>query len=106
KTLALSVNKFLRTDANGDLALSDLGSAAIALLNLSGTPEADRMPYLTGASGAGLAVLSAFARTILDDTSGAAVWSTLGGTAGMTESGFLRLPNGIIIQWGNHYGVG
>lgn len=67
KQVALAANKFLRTDANGDLALSDLGAAAVALLNLSGTPAANTMPYLTAADAAGLTPLTPFMRTILDD---------------------------------------
>ncbi|WP_024898768.1 gp53-like domain-containing protein [Brucella rhizosphaerae] len=102
KALALAANKFLRTDANGDLALSDLGAAAIALLNLSGTAAADRLPYLTGVNGAGLTVLSAFARSILDDANGDAVWNTMGGggsgVGGTTA--VIVLPNGYkIMQW-------
>ncbi len=99
KALALAANKFLRTDANGDLTLSDLGSAAIALLNLSGTAAADRLPYLTGANGAALTVLSEFARTILDDANGAAVWATMGARGG---SGYFRLPSGHTVQYGNN----
>lgn len=97
KTLALAATKFLRTDANGDLALSDLGAAAIALLNLSGVAAADRLPFLTGANGADLTVLTAFARTILDDANGAAVWATLGGFASSTV---IQFPNGFVLQRG------
>ncbi|MBO1025483.1 hypothetical protein IPU75_12235 [Ochrobactrum sp. SD129] len=66
KTLALAANKFLRTDANGDLALSDLGTAAIALLNLSGTAAANKLPYLSSATGASLADFTAAARALLN----------------------------------------
>ncbi|UWL62293.1 hypothetical protein NIK97_12130 [Brucella pseudintermedia] len=103
KQIALAANKFLRTDANADIAQSDITAAAIALLNLSGTAAADRLPYLTGASGAGLTALTAFARTILDDASGAAMWETMGGayTSG-TNSSYIRLPDaqGTIVQRG------
>jgi len=93
KTLALAASKFLRTDTNGDLALSDLGTAAIALLNLSGTAAADRLPYLTGANAADLTVLSAFARTILDDDSAQSVMATLGATTGGAGvNRWFRLP--------------
>ena len=99
--IKLAANKFLRTDANGDLALSDLGSAAIALLNLSGTAAADRLPYLTGASGAGLTILTAFARSILDDANGDAVWNTIGGTQFLDVNGYVKLPGGAMFQKGS-----
>ena len=101
KALALSASKFLRTDANGDLALSDLGAAAIALLNLSGTAAADRLPYLTGASGSGLTVLTAFARSILDDADGDAVWNTIGGADSGGFSSYCKLPSGTMLQKGS-----
>lgn len=101
KALALAANKFIRTDANGDLALSDLGSASIALLNLSGTAAADRLPYLTGVSGSGLTVLTAFARTILDDANGDAVWNSIGGSQSTSAIGYVKLPGGFMIQKGS-----
>lgn len=97
KTLALAANKFLRTGANGDLALNDLGAAAIALLNLSGAAAADRLPFLTGANSADLTPLTPFARTILDDASGAAVWGTIGGFA---SGNVIQFPNGYVLQRG------
>lgn len=102
KAIALAADKFLHTDENGDLALSDLGAAAIALLNLSGTAAADRLPYLTGAAGASLTALTAYARTILDDTSGAAMFATMGFSSG---SGWFKLPSGHIVQWGTLSGT-
>lgn len=101
KQVALAANKFLRTDANGDITLSDITAAAIALLNLSGTASADQLPYLTGANGAGLTALTSFARTILDDASGAAMWSTMGATTVAGNPGYLVFPNALKIQWGN-----
>lgn len=53
-----------------------LGAALEAVRGL--TPAADRMPYFTGPSGAALATLSAFARTILDDADAATMRATLG----------------------------
>ncbi len=101
KQIALAANKFLRTDANADIAQSDITAAAIALLNLSGSADADRLPYLTGASGAGLTALTAFARTILDDASGAAMWATMGANESRFANGYVKLPAGLIIQWGS-----
>lgn len=99
KTIALAANKFLRTDANGDVVLSDLGAAAIALLNLSGTAAADQLPYLTSGTEAGLTPITSFARTILDDTTGSAVWTTLGGSA---SSSIIKFPNGFMLQRGGN----
>ncbi|WP_435655034.1 gp53-like domain-containing protein [Brucella pituitosa] len=101
KTLALAANKFLRTDANGDLALSDLGAAAIALLNLSGAAEADRLPYLTGASGAGLTPITAFARSLLDDPNPASMAVTLGNVWSFLGNGYCKLSFGLYLMWGN-----
>ncbi|TWH03353.1 hypothetical protein L614_001300001220 [Ochrobactrum sp. J50] len=98
KALALDANKFLRTDANADITLSDITAAAIALLNLSGTAAADQLPYLTGASGAGLTALTSFARTILDDANGAAMFTTMGAISG---TNWRKLPNGLLFQWGS-----
>jgi len=72
KTLALAASKFLRTDANGDLALSDLGAAAIALLNLSGAAAANKLPYLSSTTAAQLADFTAAARALLNLTGTAA----------------------------------
>lgn len=63
------------------------------------SPSSDRLPYFTGASSASLTILSSFARTILDDTSGSAVYATIGATQSLGPSGYTKLPNGLIIQW-------
>ena len=88
-------------DSATTTALADFTAAARALTNLSGTPAANMLPYLTGASGAGLTALSAFARTILDDTTGAAMFTTMGASRVTGVNGYQMLPSGTIIQWGS-----
>jgi len=101
KQVALAASKFLRTDGNGDIVLSDLGAAAIALLNLSGTAAADHLPYLTGANGAGLTALTALARSVIASSTGAAMWTAMGGVfSGNANSGYLKRPDGTIRVWG------
>lgn len=80
-----------------------------SLLAMAGvTPSAGKLPYFTGASSAGLTELSAFARTILDDTSADAVRSTINANAStcggivaqsLTQNGYVKFANGLIIQW-------
>ncbi len=73
------------------------------------SPSSDKIPYFTGASSAGLTALSAFARTILDDTSADAVRNTINANAStcggivaqsLTQNGYVKFANGLIIQWG------
>lgn len=75
--LTLEANKILQTNASKLLIQSDITAAALSLLNLTGTPVADRLPYLNGASGAALTPLTAVARNLLDDTTIAAQRGTL-----------------------------
>ncbi len=85
----------------------NFSDALKALINTN--PAADKLPYFTGASSAGLTTLSSFARTILDDTNASAVRSTIGDKAqncgGIVEfnldaNGYAKWANGLIIQWG------
>ncbi len=102
------------TNANGNLALWDgvnsktlkdggpITAAGIALSNISGTPVADRLPYLTGASGGALTTLSSFARSVLDDTTGNAMAVTMGYVQGsVSQTWYVKLPGGLIVQWGS-----
>ncbi len=76
-------------------------TGAIAALHAL-TPAADKIPYFSGGSAASLADLTAFARTILDDANGAAMFTTMGATSG---TGWMKLPNGRLMQWGTSTGT-
>lgn len=96
-------------DGSGNITIPI--TLANALLAMAGvTPSADKLPYFTGASSAGLTALSAFARTILDDTSADAVRRTINANAStcggivaqsLTQNGYVKFANGLIIQWGS-----
>lgn len=70
--------------------------AAIAGL----TSAANKVPYFTGSGTAAVADLSAYARTILDDTSGAAMFTTMGASQTLSGSGMCNFPNGLQLRWG------
>ncbi|MGI8395685.1 gp53-like domain-containing protein [Agrobacterium deltaense] len=64
-------------------------------------PAANKLPYFSAENGASLADFTAFARTILDDANGAAMFTTMGATSG---TGWTKLPNGRLLQWGTSAG--
>lgn len=80
-------------------------TGAIAALHAL-TPASNKLPYFTGASAAALTDLTAFARTLLDDGDGAAMFATMGATQALTSPGRMRLPNGWIVQWGTRDIIG
>lgn len=73
------------------------------------SPSSDKIPYFTGSASAALATLTSFARSILDDTSADAVRNTINANAStcggivaqsLTQNGYVKFANGLIIQWG------
>ncbi|MCD4512470.1 pyocin knob domain-containing protein [Brucella pseudogrignonensis] len=78
---------------------STASAAALALLQLTGAANA--LPYFTGAGSAATTTLSPFARTVIDDASGAAMFATMGATQSLGGgSGYSKDPNGSLCQWG------
>lgn len=78
--------------------------AILEALRLASGPTADQLPYMTSATAAAFTTLTAFARTILDDTTGAAMFATMGATqsmGGIQSAGYQKFPSGLIIQWGS-----
>lgn len=101
-----AANKLPYFDDANSAALADYTAAARALTNLSGTAAADMLPYLTGVSGAALTALTSFARTILDDTTGAAMWATMGGVRGVASNNiYWKTPGGQLTIAGTTAGT-
>ena len=67
------------------------------------TMSANTFPYFSSGTGAALADLTPFARTLLDDANGAAMFATMGAAQSAASPGYVKLPNGIIIQWGRSF---
>lgn len=63
-------------------------------------PAANKIPYFTAENSAAVTDLSAFARTVLDDANGTAMYATMGAGQSLAQSGWQRLPSGLIVQWG------
>lgn len=97
--LELVANKILNTDPSGDLTQSDITAAALVLLKLAGTVVADRLPYFDGANSAALTNFTALARTLLGSSTGSAMYNAMGAALSSGESGYTRLPNGVLLNW-------
>jgi hypothetical protein len=98
-------------DADAATVRATIGAAqnTSALTAVSAlTPAADKLAYYTGASSAALTALSAFMRTVLDDTDQATALSTLGAigisASSLGNPGYIKflLPGGgtFMIAWG------
>lgn len=99
--LALAANKILNTDASGNLTQSDITAAALVLLKLAGAAAENKLPYFDGANSSALTTFTGFARSMLDDTDGAAVWNTLGfskSTNGANRALWANFPDGLKIR--------
>ena len=80
----------------GTISRSSLSGITASLAALAAlTPAANKLAYFTGANAAALTDLTALARSLLDDTTGAAMFATMGATSG---AGWVKLPNGRLFQ--------
>lgn len=65
------------------------------------TGAANKLAYFTGAAAMATTDLTDFARTLLDDASGAAMFATMGATfSGTSAAGSAKLPSGLELKWG------
>ena len=65
------------------------------------TGAENKLAYFTGAAAMATTDLTAFARTILDDTTGAQMFATMGATfSGTSAAGSAKLPSGLELKWG------
>lgn len=73
------------------------------LANLAGVAgAAEKLPYMTGANTFGLADLTAFARSLLDDPNAAAVLATLGININGQSNSPVRIRNASnAVEWGH-----
>lgn len=85
----------VRDALNNSQSLNTLLSA-IAALNMA----ADQYIYGTGTDTVALGTITAFARSLLNDASGAAAFDTMGAAQSLSTAGYQKLPSGMIIQWG------
>jgi hypothetical protein len=90
--------------------ISGKQAASAVLSAVAGAGAAgDRLTYYTASDSAALTTLTAFARTLLDDTDAIAAANTLGAirttAASFTSPGYLRLgispSQSFMIQWGS-----
>ena len=80
---------------------TDVQAFSTKLSTLAGqTWAADTISYQTGTAALSTTPLTSFARTVIDDTTGAAMFATLGAVTSQAASGYVKLPDGTLIQYG------
>ena len=96
--LATALGLRLRVDAAQDFDATQrsqgMGNLGFSTFFKTLVDDADASAVLTTLG------FSAFAKTIIDDASGSAMFSTMGATQSLGGSGYTKLPNGLIFQWG------
>ncbi|QND51535.1 hypothetical protein HB779_06180 [Phyllobacterium sp. 628] len=101
---------FSLTPATDQIAyFSGAGTAALTAFKAWGrsllglTVAANKSVYFTDASTAATYDLTPFARTVLDDATGSAMFATMGGSNGGTIGAYWhKLPSGLIFQYGSN----
>ncbi|MGN7962192.1 gp53-like domain-containing protein [Brucella sp. 22210] len=90
-----------QTQARQNISAQEAGVNLEALRAASGA-AANQLAYMTSGTAAAFTPLTAFARTVIDDSSGAAMFTTMGATQSLGGgSGYTKLPNGALRQWGS-----
>ena len=74
------------------------------LLLLGGTAGIDIFKASTASAAQSALGVSTFIKSLLDDTSGDAAFTTMGATKSFGSAGYQKLPSGLIIQWKLHTG--
>lgn len=88
-------NDGIGSGLDADLLDGQQGSYYLDIGNATGNLSTARVPWI-----------SAYARTILDDTDGLSVFNTLGATRSFGQTGQFRLPDGVIVKWGQATAAG
>ncbi len=97
---------FMRTNILGSWqSWSEVANSAsaggLALINVGGTPAANTMPYLDSSGSALLTAISAIARSVNAQGTGAQMFSVMGAAFSIAGGqGYVRLPNNVLINFG------
>jgi len=107
-------DKAITKEGTTALAAGDIASGAVVCVEYDGTrfqlvggrsvqpldAQLTTLAGITAQQAADLASLSTFMGTVLNDANGDAVFTTLGASDSSAQTGYQKLPSGVIIQWG------